>query len=70
MLKNKEMILKDYCFDFSVHDQHHQQIQIEVFDKDTTDKDDLLGDARISLTELVSQESSSGKALEKWFPLK
>ena len=65
---------KDYCFDFIVHDQHHQVINIEVYDKDKADKDDLLGECKIHLSEVLADQSAEkanpDDTLEKWYNLR
>ena len=66
---------KDYCFDFIVHDSRHQVVTLEVYDQDTTDKDDVLGDCKISLLEVTADQGTAGKmcpddTLEKWYPLR
>ena len=55
-----------FIFDFLIHDQFNQQIQVDVYDKDA-DWDDHLGGFSVDITDVIN--NSPNKSMMQWFKL-
>ena len=55
-----------FIFDFLIHDQFNQQIQVDVYDKDA-DWDDHLGGFTVDITDIIN--NNANKSMMQWFKL-